>query len=227
MSEMNDSGGGGEATEAASRGSAGGQTAAEPGEGKPAGRPASDGYYIGGPEVEKDIAIQEQKTGTEVANSGGSGEAEATSGKAGGESKASGDGKAGAGQDAKTESTAKAVGGSAAGADRGVPGEGEPADAWDSSDTGEPEVEPTLAQEFAEKAAAYARENPDVIIKTINVLSWACSVYPAVEAIIEQGTEIRTEGVQECLESAKMFLENLPGIRVRHEFQQNKDDMFR
>jgi hypothetical protein len=220
---------------------------------------SGDGVYIGGPEVEAEIAkIKESQAGNGATNSGGSDEAEATSrGKAGGESKASGDGNAGPdrgvpgeGEPANAwdpaviggpeleakiaeitaaESTAEAVSGSAAGADRGVPGEGESADARDSSDTGGPEVESTLAQQFAEKATAYARENPDVIIKTINVLSWACTVYPTVAGIIGQGTdiEIPTEGVQECLESAKMFLENLPGIQVRQEFQQNKDDMFR
>jgi hypothetical protein len=40
----------------ASGGSAGEETVAEPGDGEPAVPPASDGYYIGGSEVEKDIA---------------------------------------------------------------------------------------------------------------------------------------------------------------------------
>jgi hypothetical protein len=55
MTEMNDSGST-ESVAEASRGSAGGETVPEPGEGEPAGSPAAGGYYIGGPEVEKDIA---------------------------------------------------------------------------------------------------------------------------------------------------------------------------
>ena len=148
MSEMNDSGGG-EAAEA-SRGSAGGETAAEPGQGEPAGAPASDGYYIGGPEVEEDIAkIKEQQAGTEVANSGGSGEAGATSGaKAGGDSGASGDGKASARQDAGAESTVEASRGSAGGETAAEPGQGEPAGApaSDGYYIGGPEVEEDIAK---------------------------------------------------------------------------------
>lgn len=52
----------------ASRGAAGGETTAEPGEGQPAGAPASDGYVIGGPELEKNIAIQEQEAPEKISS---------------------------------------------------------------------------------------------------------------------------------------------------------------
>ena len=150
---------GAESIAEASRGSAGGETAAEPGLGEPAGALASDGYYIGGPEVEKDIAkIKEQQAGTEVANSGGSGRAGATSG-----AKAGGDRGTSAGQDAGAESIAEASRGSAGGETAAEPGLGEPAGALASDGyyIGGPEVEKDIAkikerltdQEQAEHAA--------------------------------------------------------------------------
>jgi hypothetical protein len=118
MSEMNDSGGAVETAESTAE-----ATDTEPGEGNPAG-----GYVIGGPELERDIAIQEQKAGTRVASSGGGDHAGAAGGgKAGGDSKASADGKATAGQDAKAESAVEASRGSAGGETAAEPGEGMPA----------------------------------------------------------------------------------------------------
>ena len=67
MSEMGDSGSAVETADStveASRGSAGGETAAEAGQGTPAVPPASDGYYIGGPELEKDITIHKMQNGS-------------------------------------------------------------------------------------------------------------------------------------------------------------------
>ena len=161
MSETGDSGSAVEtadSTAEASGGSAGGETVAEPGEGEPAVPPASDGYYIGGPELEADIAkTQKLQAGTDVANSGGSGEAAATGGaKTGGDSdsKGSGDGKAGAGQDAAAESTAEAGRGSAGGETVAEPGEGEPAvpPASDGYYIGGPELEADIARQELQAA---------------------------------------------------------------------------
>src|ERR1035438_3175761 len=111
---------------------------------------APDRYDLGGPKVEAFIArTQKPQAGTEVANSGGSGEAGATGGaKAGGDSKASGDGKAGAGLDARADSTAEVGRGSAGGETVAEPGEGKPAvsPAPDRYDLGGPKVEAFIAR---------------------------------------------------------------------------------
>jgi Tuberculosis necrotizing toxin len=170
MSEISDSGSAVEtadSTAEVSGGSAGGETAAEPGEGKPAVPPASDGYYIGGLELEADIAkTQKLQAGTEVANSGGSGEAVATGGaKTGGDSdsKASGDGKAGAGQDAAAESTVEAGRGSAGGETAAEPGEGKPAvpPASDGYFIGGSEVEKAVRIQELQKGLEAHRNNPN------------------------------------------------------------------
>jgi Tuberculosis necrotizing toxin len=114
---------------------------------------SSDGYYIGGPELEADIAkTQKLQAGTEVANSGGSSEAAATGGaKTGGDSdsKGSGDGKAGAPQDAAADSTVEASGGSAGGEAVKEPGQGEPAvpPASGGYYIGGPELEADIAKQ--------------------------------------------------------------------------------
>jgi Tuberculosis necrotizing toxin len=165
MSEMGDSGSAVESAESTTEtgsGSAGGEAVPEAGQGEPAIPPASDGYYIGGPEVEADIAKQEQQTGTEVANSGGSGDAGATNGaKAGGDSEASGGGKAGAGQDASGESTTETSRGSAGGETAAEPGEGEPAGppAGDGYYIGGPELEKDIAKMQEPQAAGGGGDN--------------------------------------------------------------------
>jgi hypothetical protein len=173
MSELADSGSAVEtadSTAEASGGSAGGETAAEPGEGTPASPPESDGYgyYIGGPELEAEIAkTQEPQAGTEVANSGGSGEAAAAGGAKAGEdsdSKAGGDAKAGAGQDAAAESTVEASGGSAGGETAAEPGEGTPASPPESDGygyyIGGPELEKDITTHKMQNGSAASDTEP-------------------------------------------------------------------
>jgi hypothetical protein len=151
MSEMGDSGSAVESPE----------TVAVPGEGEP----ASDGYDIGGPELEAEIAkMQGLQAGNEVANSGGSGEAGATGGaKAGGANRASGDGEAGAGQEATAESGAEAGGEGGGEAPAAVPGEGEPGvpPVSDGYFIGGPEVEKEIAMQELQKGLAARLNDPD------------------------------------------------------------------